>query len=214
MEGMEAVAHKTPALKQQRDRARKAFSLIEAVFVLAVVGGVIGGIWGVTSSFMEDYKVSKTVADLQLIVRNVQGLISIRDAEAIGDVHITNQLIAAGVFPKDWVNSNTLKNPFGGLVEISVSPQRFQIFIHGLTPSSCIKFVVKITSIAATAEKMQTGSWANLNQRPSLGQIEINWSTSAWYTNTFPVPLDVAKNYCNKSSNYITLSYPYTRINN
>ena len=103
----EAIAHKT----------RMGFNLIEAAFVLAVVGAVIGTIWVAAAKFYEDYKVNKTVNDVALIVKNLQGLISIRDSEEMsmqGLTDLTPTLIAAGVYPNDWVNGNIIKNPFGG----------------------------------------------------------------------------------------------------
>ena len=74
MEGMEAVAHNTSALKQQRDRAQKrGFSLIEAAFVLAVVGAVIGTIWVVASAVMENWRLNKyseKVIEVNKCIRN------------------------------------------------------------------------------------------------------------------------------------------------
>lgn len=142
MEGMEAVAHNPPALKQQRDRAQKrGFSLIEAAFVLAVVGVVIGSIWYAAAKFYEDYKVSKTVEEIFSTARNIQNLISIRDAEMIGDgVNITATLLSAGSYPKNWIQGNNVKSLFGVVNtrnKISPAPPRFDTYFS-LNNSSCI----------------------------------------------------------------------------
>lgn len=72
MEGMEAVAHNPPALKQQRDRARKAFSLIEAAIVLGVVGLVIGGIWWAASAVRDAQKIQRLSEDIYLALSKLR----------------------------------------------------------------------------------------------------------------------------------------------
>ena len=69
---MEAIAHNPPALKQQRDRARKAFSLIEAAIVLGVVGLVIGGIWWVASAVREAQKIQRLSEDIYLALSKLR----------------------------------------------------------------------------------------------------------------------------------------------
>ena len=58
--------------------------------MLAVVGAVIGTIWVAAAKFYEDYKVNKTVNDVALIVKNLQGLISIRDSEEMSMQGLTD----------------------------------------------------------------------------------------------------------------------------
>lgn len=199
---MEAIAHNPPALKQQRDRLQKrGFSLIEAAFVLAVVGAVIGAIWVSAAKFYEDYKVNKTVEDLALIVRNIQGLISNMDSETLGNGNIpTSSLISAGVFPEDWINGNSIKDPFGKSVsfmnDTSPLPAKFFILLHGATSSSCIKLVVKVSSFLTENLKI----------------IKVNGA--AWGTTIFPVSMEQANAACTSATdNSIYFYYGYTRIN-
>ena len=196
-----AVAHKT----------RKGFSLIEAAIVLAVVGGVIGGIWYSAAYMYENYKVNKTVSDLALIVRNVQGLISVRDAEAIGDVvQITATLILADVFPKDWTNTGVVRSPFGGVVSsynytTGLYPGYFSVRFFSLTKSICVKMVVKVSSMAANID----GIFVN---RPSLSSIQVNYPTFEYIT--FPVDMATAETACTSDkNNSIYFYYAYTRTN-
>ena len=211
MEGMEAVAHNPPALKQQRDRAQKAFSLIEAAFVLAVVGVVIGTIWVSAANMYESYKVNKTAEEVLMTARNIQNLISIRDAEAIGYLTVlTSELQKAGVFPKSWESESIVKNPFGGSVLVQnfvPSDPRFDFRINGIPRSACIKLVVKISSIGLMAGASGSGR----KEHSSLDYIQTNYPY--WSTTTFPVSLDTARTACNLSSNQVIFTFGYTRIN-
>jgi hypothetical protein len=95
-ENREAIAHNPPSNREtvgHRLRScseavarikRRGFNLIDAAIVLALVGLVVGGIWVAAAHFSEEYKVNKTVQDLELIVKKIQNLISYHDAEAIG----------------------------------------------------------------------------------------------------------------------------------
>jgi len=195
----------------RRKHIRRGFSLVEAAIVLGVVGLVIGGIWVAAANMHESYKVNKTVADLSLIVKNVQGLISERDALAIGNVvEITSMLIASNTFPKDWVNGNSIKSPFGGMVTSfnysgAPNPSFFSIRFFSLPKHICIKLVVEVSSMAANTD----GKSFN---RPSLGEIQVNYPT--WYTGTFPVDTAQAETFCTSATNNsVYLYYGYTRIN-
>ena len=73
---MDAIAHKTrkgfnctSSSSNAIGQPCKGFSLVEAAIVLAVVGGVIGAIWGGAATMIEDYRVSKTTNDIALIVK-------------------------------------------------------------------------------------------------------------------------------------------------
>ncbi len=193
-------------------RARRGFNLIEAAIVLGVVGLVIGGIWYSAAAMYENYRVKKTVEDLQLIVKNIQNLISFRDAEAIGDgVNISSTLLSAGVFPDDWIAGSLVKNPFGQWVSFYNRPQYFEIWFHDIPSAVCIKFVVKVSSIAAIAERSEIGIFA----RTSLGFMYFIYVNGAgnFGTGVFPISTDTAKTACNQSLNTVGIYYGYSRTN-
>ena len=187
-------------------RAKRGFSLIEAAIVLGVVGAVIGTIWVAAANMYENYKVNKTVGDLRLIVQKTQNLISFRDAAAIdggGIVDITTTLRDAGVFPKDWVNGDTVKTPFGGPVTMrSYYSKWFMIDIWPLSRSSCSKLLVKISSLGA----VNIGSFDPLG----LNMIQVNYPS--WGTANFPVSLDTAKTVC-QDGNWFFVYFGYNRNN-
>ena len=188
-------------LGMTRQNHKRGFNLIEAAIVLAVVGGVIGGIWVSAANMYESYKVNKTAADIAIIVKNIQGLISNMDAETLGNGNIpTSSLISAGVFPEDWINGNSIKSPFGTSVsfmnDTSPLPAKFYISLQGAARSSCIKLVVKVSSFGATSLKI----------------IKVNGA--AWGTTIFPVPMEQAETACTSATNNsIHFYFPYTRIN-
>jgi len=197
---------------RQRHNQKKGFSLIEAAIVLGVVGLVIGGIWVAAAAMYENYKVNKTVSDLELIAKNVQGLISFRDAEAIGDgANITPTAWNAGVYPKDWIDKVThVDSIFWGETRIFVykTSPRFYIFMNSVDRASCIKIIAKISSIGAMAGSYGSGG----HGRPSIGYMEVNGSSN-WSTTTFPVSPATAATACNQVSNNMQFGYGYTRIN-
>jgi hypothetical protein len=179
--------------------------------MLAVVGGVVGAIWYAAAKFYEDYKVSKTVEEIFSTARNIQNLISIRDAEMIGQLTvITPELMSAGVFPKDWVDGNTLKNPFGGNILIQnfvPSDPRFDFRLYKIPRSACIKLLVKISSIGLMAGANGSGQ----NNRSALSYLQ---NYPHWSTTTFPVSPATAVEACNSVNITIVATFSYTRINN
>ena len=200
----EAIAHKT----------RMGFNLIEAAIVLAVVGGVIGAIWVAAAKFYEDYKVNKTVEDLQLIVRNTQGLISMQDSQTIGHaVNINSTLRAAGVFPKDWVDGNSIKNPFGGNTFIAnfVNPERFDIYLFGGNKSTCAKLITRVSSLV----NMGGAGYYNGSSMMLIGILKSGVG-SIWSKTTLPVTITESESACagfNVHSCFIIITFLYTRIN-
>lgn len=174
--GVYAVRFRAPPRSAYRNR-RRGFNLIESAIVLGVVGFVLGGIWIVSAKFYEDYRVNKTASDLQLIVKNIQGLISMRDAETIGGggIELTPTILVSGVLPTNWTDGNIIRSPFGYRVRVfnyapPINPdQRFLISLYGVPTSFCVNLVVKISSAAAMAGSRGSGAYGHT----SLGIITI-----------------------------------------
>ena len=196
---MEAVAHKTC----------KGFSLIEAAIVLAVVGGVIGGIWYSAAAVYENHRVNKTVEGVQLIVKNIQGLISMVDSESIGnEVNITSTVINAGLCPKDWINENRVVNPFGGsvyFVNYPLGNPRFNFYLHSIPSSACIKIISRISGLE------QHGTTVTYYQNLGLGYLLVR--SPQYVTQTFPLTPEQATTFCEGGLKEILLTFGYTRIN-
>ncbi len=192
------------------------FNLIESAIVLGVVGLVIGAIWVASAKFYEDYKVNKTVEGVLSASRNIQNLISIRDAAAIGweGATTTMAVAKAAAFPEDWVNKNAinyttiLKHPFGGRIQVTnTGPSYFWIGLFGLPVSACVKLVVNISNIEARA---RAGNPSRVN---SLQRIMVN-DAPHFSTTTFPVSIQTASTAaCDQELNDATFSFGYTRTN-
>lgn len=177
---------------QQRSNQKKGFNLIEAAVVLAVVGAVIGGIWVAAATMYENYKVNKAVEDLALIVKDIQGLISISNAAAIGNTNINSTLKEAMIYPKDWIINGSIKHPLNGYASIANDAGGFLwINLYSVQKSACIKLVVKISSLK------------------TLRLMTIDSSTFV----NFPVSSETAEGACIAPSQTITLSFNYTRTN-
>ena len=202
---------RSPASCGPAAHKKRGFNLIESAIVLGVVGLVIGGIWVAAATINENYKVNKTVADLQLIVKNIQNMISISDAMTIGNAGITQLLLNAGVFPADWGN----KTPFGSTISVYQSITfgvNFTIRLSDVPRSSCIKIITRISAIAAA--KGSVTSTLLTGTGDSLGRIRVNMTApESWVTDTFPISPSVAGTACALSVNRLDLYYNYTRIN-
>ena len=211
---MEAVAHKTPALQQQRDRAQKrGFSLIEAAIVLGVVGAVIGGIWYSAAAMYENYKVNKTVEGIFSTARNVQNLISLKDSESLGVNQLMNDfLIESNSIPSEWIKNGTIKTPLDSGFYFFAHPvaldTHFVIGIEGISKSACISVVVDSSTIAAHARMKNPSVWDN------SGNLNLINTTNpiGYFDNNFPVSPDMANSIC---ADGITIQFyfGYTRIN-
>ncbi len=144
---MEAVAHNPPALKQQRDRARKAFSLIEAAIVLGVVGLVIGGIWYSAAAVYENYKVNKTVEGVIIGGENLRNLIPMASVTSNNWITITDLCRLANVFPlfetRDGIGY--LISPLGG-VGCATHSGAIVIYFGVTTTGICQKVAAGITA--------------------------------------------------------------------
>jgi type II secretory pathway pseudopilin PulG len=198
---------------------KRGFSLIEAAVILAVVGLVLGGIWVAAAAMYENYKVNKTVEGVFITARNIQNLISIRDAYVIGGggVEITSTSLASGAFPKNWIDTNRIKSPFGGSVLVfnyspPINPDyRFLINFKNIYSSSCVKLVVKVSSAGAVAGSRGSGAYG----RASLGIIGAFDGATNKYLYDFPVSIETATSFCSSNNNIteVGFSFGYTRTN-
>lgn len=207
----------------RRKHIRRGFSLVEAAIVLAVVGLVVAGIWVAAATMYEDYKVNKTFQEILTAAKNIQGLISLQNAAAIGigDSNITSTVIAANLFPKDWVNGNQLKNPFGTGSQVwsyyDGSSDKFYIQLYNLKQSTCVKLVVKASNIGAMMHDVAPAWSPQAHRRSSLARIFVNYPS--WETTTFPVSPETATAACAMASNTpsrdkeVYFYFGYTRIN-
>lgn len=189
------------------ERKKNGFSLVEAAIVLGVVGLVIGGIWVAAAVVNEDWKVSKTTRDMVEIVNNTQNLISSADANAIGtNVDLIPTLMRSGRFPSDWIVNNTIKSPFGTTVWLVNNPPYLHFAIHSVPRSSCIKLLVRLSSMSAQAN---TGAYLS-----SVFILEMQVNNGAYLSSyNFPISSATAATACNQSTNYILFIFTHTRIN-
>lgn len=197
----------------------RAFSLIESAIVLGIVGLVIGGIWIAAAEVSKKYKINETINGIFTIVHNIQNLLTISDAQQIGhNVDITSIILSSSAIPKDWVGSNNIINPFGGKSYIynfsDIYGNRFDVRLYDIPQQACIWIVFRVASIGASAGSQGDGSF----ERPALSHISVDrtgadLTTGGWYTTTFPVSMADATTACALTSNWIAITFGYSRIN-
>ena len=203
-EEMEAVAH----------NQKKGFNLIEAAIVLAVVGAVLGTIWGVSAHFYEEYKVNKTVSDLTQIARNIQNLISLRDAETLGDDYsLDTFLTTSGVVPKDWIIRNYAVHPLSrnGTLQsrtyIAPTYSNFNLQLFELNKRNCINLVVRLSSLRHISHGQKVrGEWT---------RIQVNYTNSPSSDfSYFPISIEQATTACHdETTNSVYIYYPFYQHN-
>ena len=210
---MEAVGHKT----------RMGFNLIEAAIVLGVVGAVIGTIWVSAANMYENHKVNKTVEGIFSTARNIQNLISIRDAEAIGNTNLLPLLVSAKAFPDNWIKTaGFVQAPIGSFVS-TVSEyyvqygNTFAIVLYGVPKADCINLVVRISDVGSV--NLNNAAWGSDN-RPFLAEVFVNNPANPPATSfrDFPISPEDANTACvpvvNNHIYGVFMYFNYTRINN
>ncbi len=234
MEGMEGIAHNPPALKTRKGfkllrssseavahKTRKGFNLIESAVVLAVVGGVIGGIWYAAAAVTENRKVIETEKGILTIAHHAQNLFSQRTSSYLTDgQNISAAIKNTGGFPEDWpyktdtpvVGGVAVITPIGGYLYVRHSAESSDnailITIRGLPKPICAKLVNRLAPRVTPYHGLM------------LKLIRIKSDTQ--YTNIAldglepqNVNLQVALEKCSfsLSDNWIHLFFTHTRIN-
>lgn len=202
-------------LNQPNYSKNQGFNLIEAAIVLGIIGLVIGGIWIAASEAGQSRKINKTIEGLVTTVKNVQQLISARDAETIGySISITNTLNAAKAFPANWIMSSTsVQSEYGGIgVTNYITPSRFDFTMRGFPAPDCITLIVRLTNIQVTS-----GGRASYSTGIGLGLIQVVTTAGALLGNvtTFPATPAQAAAICVDPSNKngIVFTFGYIRAN-
>lgn len=160
------------SLKQRTNRSRRGFSLAEFAVVLAIMGIVVGALWGVVTIVRENLRRAQMEEQLTSVVQNVrsfyQGWGRVQDDSVPPKndaASITHFLLKKGVIPPDMIRSRTATpmvadTPWGprdasgadlaggGLTVDTVglnSTLHFRVSILGLRRSSCIALATKLS---------------------------------------------------------------------
>jgi len=160
-------------------RTRRAFSLLEFAIVLAIMGIVLGALWGVVAIVNENTKRGQMADQVALMVMNIRSFYAGRtfladQAGNIDAVNVTNYLLHQGVLPAEQNRDRTLgtwvaDHPWGrrsatgaalpaGGVAVSgrdsgggnISNRAFMIELRGLKFSSCVAMVSKLAGSLPT----------------------------------------------------------------
>lgn len=138
---MEAVTQKA---------SKRGFNLIEAAIVLAVVGGVIGGIWVAASAVREGVKINKTIEIISLCASKMREVLQQVPAYSYADgASLNNLAIGVSALPSDS------QGPFG-LLEITYETgsgsggDDFSISVYGLKTDACVSIVRRFANSSNT----------------------------------------------------------------
>lgn len=131
-------------------KSQRGFNLIEAAIVLGIVGLVIGGIWVAASAVQENMRKSDASKGMIQIVQNVRNLYYGQTPTATGD--ITADLVNANAIPGDFVNGTGARNPWNGVVTVSIADavnfDEIDIEYEDVPQSACIELTSRNTNIS------------------------------------------------------------------
>ncbi|NBX73668.1 MAG: type II secretion system protein, partial [Alphaproteobacteria bacterium] len=81
----------------------RGFNLTELAIVLAIVGVVIGGIWVVASTVIENNRARRVAEQTLTVVQAFKSVYAGRRVDVADDTDITEFAINAKVFPEDMI---------------------------------------------------------------------------------------------------------------
>jgi type II secretory pathway pseudopilin PulG len=137
-------------IEKKTKKSQRGFNLIEAAIVLGIVGLVIGGIWVAASAVQENMRKSDASKGMIQMVQNVRNLYYGQTPDATGD--ITADLVNANAIPGDFVNGTGARNPWNGVVTVSIADatnyDEIDIAYVGVPKSACIEMTSRNTNIS------------------------------------------------------------------
>lgn len=151
-------------LNCETKKRRAGFSLMELAVVLAVVGVILGALWGIVSIVRENIRRETALSQVSVIVASVRdfylGRGFVQTPSGQGDFDkLTDYLIRQGVIPPEAIrdrSATTLRADLpwgptgaggstladGGLAidntDVGVSADRFRVQLRGLSYANCI----------------------------------------------------------------------------
>lgn len=207
-------------IKRKKAPTLRGFSLTEMAIVLAVIGLVLGAIWGVVSTVRQNMKREQTVNQVVVAARNIRDFFLakgiVQAADGSGAVqNLTSYLLENGVLLPEQIRDREAgtgnyiaDHP---LMEESVSKGSFQICSKGNKGVSCeatdgsSEFAVRLLGLkkadcAALAPKLASPSGP-----PGLISLYLNESATA---EELPLTEEDALDGCSKETeNIIVLVY-------
>lgn len=177
---------------------RRAFSLVEAAIVLAVVGLVIGGIWTAAATVTENHRINETAIGILSLGRSAQSLLLSggfpTGANATAYYSTQNSIMRAinnGIFPYDNANA-AYTTPYGYIslalgTDAAALPSDITFVLYGfsLRPATCNKLIAAIMN-AVKDRNMLTLLW--IDGRPPYGDVSV---VPPFDFSTFSCPADI-----------------------
>ena len=113
--------------------------------MLAVVGGVIGGIWVGARSVILQHQVNVAIAHNATIVQDMMRLFKGNQFPTVF-TDLTQTAISAKIIPEDMINNGAAKHIWGGAYEIVVATSSTLRTLFYNTPKrACAKLVLGVT---------------------------------------------------------------------
>lgn len=184
---------------------RRAFSLIEAAIVLAIIGLVVSGIWIASSTVSENRRYSHFSEQVILTIQNIRAMY--RNTPVNSDVWLTDfanngvdPIAKMGLAPSDMFSGSRLVDPWGNQVVIMLpanSTQQDQIIVHftNLTIDRCIRLWWEF----AIGKSAQMTGWLSSSNAAS-SPLYI------WQTEWGPATTPLTSSQCS-TGGYITMVF-------
>jgi len=161
----------------------RGFSLIEATIVLALVGVVLGVIWGTASTISKQQKINQTAEGLIVFATSLQNVMSLTAGAQMGCCpNITPVLVASLGIPAGWsanAANTQLRTPTGSTAGGASFGNRMDFVIDNLNQEQCIKLISAVTcSTKTSGSKMFSGITVYTNSYG--GPVTLSSNSSTW----------------------------------
>lgn len=138
-------------------QGQRAFSLIEAAIVLAVVGLVIAAIWVAAVTVQQKRQLNQMVEATLFMNDRINALYKSNPPTA--DADVTSLMIDAGVVPKDLIQNNIATTPWGlpFTIETLTAGAVQIIWDDDLTGAKCRQFASQLFGALGHVPTYKTG---------------------------------------------------------
>ena len=181
-------------------KQKRGFNLIEMAMVMGVVALLFGTVWLGASSVQQNERIQRSITGVLIAAQNLNKQLPSSFVTASYIAIPSSYLINAKIFPDDWVQNNSLKNPWGLSVAVSgvirSGQPLFQVHLRVPDIETCLK-----TSAAITGR---------FTDNTYLKGVDIGLVGVGPWTNYSVFPLSPSGTHCNGINGVIELAFQFS----
>ena len=201
---------------QKRHNHKRGFNLIEAAIMLAVVGGVIGGIWVAAAAINKSIKWRQTEEGWLYYFNYITNHLSYQTGAQMGVKDIESYLKNAAGFPDGWSCCGpygSIKDPNGYNLFVQAKNNSFLMWYgQSVDKNTCIRWMT-MTFNKILGQQLTTTPYFNFPDAPSYWTCVSALGSNYDIPKGFSLPPSFYAKNCCAATNRISIEYRYTRQN-